>query len=60
MLEWARAPIRARSEWKQAEAFPLRIDTLTLTPQGPRYAHLMPYPCPISLPAGAVDLATGL
>lgn len=56
----ARALIRARGEWQHAEAFPLRIDTVTLTPQGPRYAHLMPYPCPVSLPVAAVDPATGL
>jgi hypothetical protein len=35
----ARVLVRARTEWQDADAFPLRIDTVTLTPQGPRYAH---------------------
>jgi hypothetical protein len=53
-----RALVRARSEWQDAGAFPLRIDTVTMTPQGPRYAHFMPYPCPI--PSRLVDPATAL
>jgi hypothetical protein len=40
-----RALVRARTQWQGAGALPVRIDTVTWTPQGPRYAHLIPYPC---------------
>jgi hypothetical protein len=34
----AQALVRARTQWQDAGALPVRIDTVSLTPQGPRYA----------------------
>ena len=59
LLAMAKALVHARLEWQHVGAFPLRTDTVALTPQGPRYAHLMPYPCPVPPPYRFVDAATG-
>lgn len=56
----ARALIRARTQWQDAGALPVRIDTVAVTHQGPRYAHLMPYPCVVEAGAANEDMLTFL
>jgi hypothetical protein len=55
-----RKHVRARTHWQDANALPVRIDTVTVTPEGPRYAHLMPYPCVAEEGASNEDLLTFL
>lgn len=45
LITTAQALVRARTHWQDEGALPVRIDTIALTSQGPRFAHLMPYPC---------------
>jgi hypothetical protein len=55
LLGAARAMLLAQAQWADIGAdLPLRIDTITLTVQGPRYAALMPYS------PGVPEIATAL
>jgi signal recognition particle receptor subunit beta len=59
LLESARALVGARAQW-QGSALTARIDTISLTPTGPRYARPMPYPCGIEHGRTKDDLLTFL
>jgi hypothetical protein len=60
LIVTARALVRARTHWQDANALPVRIDTVAMTSQGPRYAHLMPYPCVAEEGVSNEDLLTFL
>lgn len=60
LLEATRALVRARTEWQADCMLPVRIGTITITPQGPRHAGLMPYPCTADRSRASEDLPTFL
>jgi len=60
LIATSKALVRARTQWQDAKALPVRIDTVSSTQHGPRYVHLMAYPFVAEEERSSEDLLTFL